>query len=76
MTNSYTKDRESVISGNTTFETIVQQHIGNINANSSMNAFLLLNDNAIQLYKETDKYIGINDYEKNSCFWRKRWSWN
>lgn len=55
MTNSYTKDRESVISGNTTFETIVQQHIGNINANSSMNAFLLLNDNAIQLSKETDK---------------------
>ena len=55
MTNSYTKDRESVISGNTTFETIVQKHIGNINANSSMNAFLLLNDNAIQLSKETDK---------------------
>ena len=52
MTNSYTKDRESVISGNTTFETIVQKHIGNINANSSMNAFLLLNDNAIQLSKD------------------------
>ena len=55
MTNSYTIDRENVISGNTTFESIVQKNIGNINANSSMNAFLLLNDNAIQSSKETDK---------------------